>query len=64
MLDPVYSQVVSPPLARAWRYGSVRKAFTVFWKSHRDTWEDVKALYSPEDLEVINDFFTGPHYYA
>jgi len=44
--------------------GTVKKAFTEFWRTHRDTWAEIQAQHSPEDLEIVSGFSTSPHYYA
>jgi Domain of unknown function (DUF3437) len=30
----------------------------------QDNWAEHKAQFTPEELEVVNELFVSPHYYA
>jgi len=43
---------------------TVKKAFSEFWRTHKESWEDYRERFSEEELEHVNEMISAPSYYA
>lgn len=43
---------------------TVRKAFSEFWRTHKESWEEYRERFSEEELEHVNEMISAPSYYA
>eukprot|EP00171_Calliarthron_tuberculosum_P009884 IDg9884t1 len=43
---------------------SVKKLFVDFLRTHRDEWQQHKAAFTEEELEIVSELLVSPSYYA
>jgi hypothetical protein len=43
---------------------SVKRCFTDFWRTQKDTWHEFKGMFDADDLNALTELVISPNYYA
>ena len=43
---------------------TVRKTFGEFWRTHQDTWPQLKTRFSDDDLTTLTNLLASPSYFS